>query len=190
MHPMTDYYLAVAPQLPLTSNRWLECGSSYIFGKLGNDLDILVHPACSLEEAFIKFRDADWDVAVGDYAPCAGHWFSAKKTLQGPDGPVLVNALVSTDLEWVANMRSGAQVCRLLHLAKIPVPKELRVAVHQLLAEFQEPEDAAKFLKPAAEYAPGTEVSRHHAQLMAPEPDIGESYRAAFYADAAKDFEG
>lgn len=176
MHPMTLWYATVMAQLPVRPERWAECGSSYIFGKLGNDLDILVQPSCSLDEAVIEFLDAGWDLSVGDYEEVDGHWFSAKKNLQGPSGPVLVNALVSADDEWVANMRDSAQVCRLLHLAKIPVPKDLRVAVHQLLAEFKEPEDAARFLKPEP--------------VFAPEPAAGESYRTAFYADAAKDFEG
>jgi hypothetical protein len=33
-------------------------------------------------------------------------------------------------------------------------------------------------------------VTRIVAQLTLPQPDPAESYRAAFYADAAKDFEG
>lgn len=176
MHPMTPYYDAATAQLPVALRTWAECGSSYIFGKLGNDLDILIQPGCGLEEAAIEFHDAGWDVSVGEYKEVDGHWFSAKKTMRGPDGPVLVNALVSTDDEWVANMHNGANVCRLLHLAKIPVPKDLRVAIHQLTAELKSPEEAVRFLKPEP--------------VFAPEPAAGESYRAAFYADAAKDFEG
>lgn len=170
MNPMQSYYGSILEQLPVRPERGPSVAAATFFGKLGNDLDILVKPACGLEEAVIEFRDAGWEVATGEYEEVDGHWFSAKKLLDTSAGTVLVNALVSLDAEWLVNMHSGAQVCRLLHLAKIPVPKDLRVAVHQLLAEFKEPEEAAGFLKP--------------------EPTAGESYRAAFYADAAKDFEG
>ena len=48
MNPMQSYYGAILAQLPVRPERWAESGSSYIFGKLGNDLDILVKPSCSL----------------------------------------------------------------------------------------------------------------------------------------------
>lgn len=117
----------------MTAERMELVGSSYITDKTDSDLDIL---------CFV--RQSQYAVGVGGmvfngwaYGGSVGedgedNWGSWKKHFPGIGE---VNMLVTTNEEYFNSWLTSAEVCRLLHLRGVAVPRDVRVGIHSIIMD-------------------------------------------------------
>lgn len=107
-------------------------GSSYIVDRTDSDIDVLVllnQRACMGLEQLV-FDGWGYGGSVGVDAD--GKWMSWKKhTLEAGE----VNILVTYDETYFHAWMTSAEVCRYLHLRGIVVPREERVAIHNIIMD-------------------------------------------------------
>jgi len=108
-------------------------GSSYITDKTNGDLDILVYVnqgEFSIGVGSMAFTGWTYGGSVGEDGE--DNWGSWKKHV---DGVGEVNMLVTTDETYFNAWLTSAEVCRLLHLRGILVPRDVRVGIHSIIMD-------------------------------------------------------
>jgi hypothetical protein len=117
----------------ITVKRTALVGSSYITDKTDSDLDILVLATGGprhISVGEMVFNGWAYGGSVGEDGE--DNWGSWKKHVPGVGE---VNMLVTTDEEYFNAWLTSAEVCRLLHLRGITVPRDVRVSIHSIIMD-------------------------------------------------------
>jgi hypothetical protein len=115
----------------MTPKRTALVGSSYITDKTDSDLDILVFVDEGRNQMGVGqmvFNGWAYGGSVGEDG--GDNWGSWKKHVPGVGE---VNMLVTTDETYFNAWLTSAEVCRLLHLRGILVPRDVRVGIHSII---------------------------------------------------------
>ena len=117
----------------LTAESMELVGSSYITDKLDSDLDILCYVPVGenqLRVSCMTFPGWAYGGSVGENGE--DNWGSWKKYVPGVGE---VNMLVTTDKTYYQAWLTSAEVCRLLHLRGILIPRDVRVSIHNIIMD-------------------------------------------------------
>lgn len=115
---------SVLPEHPITGQALV--GSTYIEGKLTNDVDVLllVPTASIIPWGALTGWSVDGSGSRGD-----PRFQSLKKELDG----IPVNLLVTNDQLFFNNWVKAAQVCSLLHQSDSFLEKQNRISIHDII---------------------------------------------------------
>lgn len=114
----------------------MDCvGSSYIVDRINGDIDILAyvpHTQCELGVGCMSFPGQGWAYGGSVGMDGADNWGSWKKHV---DGIGEINMLVTTNETYFNAWLTSAEVCRLLHLRGVAVPRDVRVGIHSIIMD-------------------------------------------------------
>ena len=105
-------------------------GSTYITDKPDSDIDVLCLVESLSSVSDMAFGGWAYGGSVGEGNE--DHWGSWKRAIPGAGE---VNMLVVTSKEYFNAWLSSAEVCRLLHLRGIVVPRGVSVSIHNILMD-------------------------------------------------------